>query len=175
MNNNLLNFENERNKRPYLWQISEINRKNSFTLAQNEWIHNNELTDEQINKIKNLLPEINFIRLKKEARDDKPFLWKISQIDRKYAFDLAQEDWITNYELNDEQINRIKKLIPDINFIRIKKEARDNKPFLWQIEQLDRNYSFDSAQSEWKNIINEDSKNLELINDILGETSKKLK
>ena len=122
-----------------------------------------------------MLPEINFIRLKKEARDDKPFLWKISQIDRKYAFDLAQEDWITNYELNDEQINRIKKLIPDINFIRIKKEARDNKPFLWQIEQLDRNYSFDSAQSEWKNIINEDSKNLELINDILGETSKKLK
>jgi len=173
MNNNLLIFDNERTRRPFLWQISQINRENAFNSAQKEWINNNELTEEHMSAIQNLLPEINFIRLKKEARATKPFLWKISQIDRKYAFELSQEEWITNYEINETQLNKIRELIPDINFIRIKKEARDNKPFLWQIEQINRTYSFDSAQKDWENMINKESKNLKLINDILGETIEK--
>jgi hypothetical protein len=86
-----------------------------------------------------------------QARENRPFLWQIEQIDREFSTETSREEKINNFFINEEQIKLVRKLIPEIHFQKIKTEGRTNKPYLWKISEIDRVNALESARDQWEN------------------------
>ena len=108
-----------------------------------------------------------------KARENRPFLWQIEQIDRDFATETTRQERINNFLITDEQLEHIEKLIPEINFKRIKIEGRDNRPYLWKISEINRENSLENARQQWENEINLDNDQNIKLKKTLEELSQK--
>ncbi len=116
--------------------------------------------------------EINKNAEKDTNRNNRPFLWQIEQIDRNLSFEKTKEEKINNFLINKDQIDLIKNLIPEIEFKNLKNKQREDRPYLWEISQIDRENSFAEAKSEWENDIRLNYQQDEMLKKLLNEIKK---